>query len=112
MHDASLCLLFAHFRLLLSCVSRISTEKFTFDVIYSLFLRHIIKEITSIRITMLIRNDKGEFKQQLSMEEMVELCMQFLDEVNRFMPKPLTPDEYSAMLHKMLPALKRWRNRK
>ncbi len=54
---------------------------------------------------MLIRNDKGEFKQQLSMEEMAEHCMQFLDEVNRFMPKPLTHDEYSAMLHKVLPAL-------
>lgn len=61
---------------------------------------------------MLIRNDKGEFKQQLSMEEMAAHCMQFLDEVNRFMPKPLTHDEYSAMLLKMLPALKRWRNRK
>lgn len=54
---------------------------------------------------MLIRNDKGEFKQQLSMEEMAAHCMQFLDEVIRFMPKPLTPDEYSAMLHKVLPAL-------
>ena len=61
---------------------------------------------------MLIRNDMGEFKQQLSMEEMAEHCMQFLDEVNRFMPTPLTLDEYSAMLHKVLPALKRWRNRK
>ena len=56
--------------------------------------------------------DKGEFKQQITMEEMAEHCMQFLDEVNRFMPAPLTPDQYSAMLHKMLPALKRWRNRK
>ena len=61
---------------------------------------------------MLIRNEKGEFKQQLSMEEMAAHCMQFLDEVNRFMPKPLTPNEYSAMLHKVLPALKLWRNRK
>ena len=60
---------------------------------------------------MLIHNDKGEFK-QLSMEEMAAHCMQFLDEVNRFMPKPLTHDEYSAMLHKVLPALYRWRNRK
>lgn len=54
---------------------------------------------------MLIRNDKGEFKQQLSMEEMAAHCMQFLDEVIRFMPTPLTPDEYSAMLQKVLPAL-------
>ena len=28
-----------------------------------------------------------------------------------FMPEPLTTEQYSDMLHRILPSLKRWRNR-
>jgi hypothetical protein len=43
------------------------------------------------------------------MEEMIEHCSQFVDEVNKQMPKPLTREEYKEMLRGYFPQLKRWR---
>ncbi len=54
--------------------------------------------------------DKGEFMPPYTMEGMINHCLKFIDEVNRFMPQPITPEQYSDMLHKLLPRLKRWRN--
>ncbi len=53
---------------------------------------------------------EGEFKPPFTMEGMAKHCLRFIDEVNKFMPKPLTKEEYAEMLHQMLPTLKRWRN--
>ena len=55
--------------------------------------------------------NNGKFKPPYTMEGMIKHCLRFIDEVNRFMPKPLTVEEYSAMLHTIMPTLKRWRNR-
>ena len=51
----------------------------------------------------------GKFLQDCTMEEMIEHCSQFVDEVNKQMPKPLTREEYKKMLRGYFPQLKRWR---
>ena len=55
--------------------------------------------------------NNGQFKPPYTMEGMIKHCLRFIDEVNRLMPKPLTEEEYSAMLHTIMPTLKRWRNK-
>lgn len=52
---------------------------------------------------------KGKFLQDCTMEEMIEHCSQFVDEVNKQMPKPLTCEEYKEMMRGYFPQLKRWR---
>ncbi len=52
----------------------------------------------------------GKFLQDCTMEEMIEHCSQFVDEVNKQMPKPLTREEYKEMMRGYFPQLKRWRN--
>ena len=51
----------------------------------------------------------GKFQQECTMNEMIEHCLQFTDEVNKNMPKPMTKDEYRQMMHSFFPMLKRWR---
>ena len=51
----------------------------------------------------------GKFLQDCTMEEMIEHCSQFVDEVNKQMPKPMTKEEYKQMMHSFFPMLKRWR---
>lgn len=51
----------------------------------------------------------GKFLQECTMDEMIETCAQFVDEVNKQMPNPLTRDEYKTMMHGFFPRLKRWR---
>ena len=51
----------------------------------------------------------GKFLQECTMDEMIEHCAQFVDEVNKMMPKPMTKDEYKQMMQGFLPMLKRWR---
>lgn len=52
----------------------------------------------------------GKFLQDCTMDEMIEHCSQFLDEVNKNMPKPMTKDEYKDMMRGFFPMLKRWKN--
>ena len=52
---------------------------------------------------------EGRFLQDCTMEEMIEHCAQFVDEVNKQMPKPLTREEYKEMMRGYFPQLKRWR---
>ena len=52
----------------------------------------------------------GKFLQDCTMEEMIEHCSQFVDEVNKQMPKSLTREEYKEMMRGYFPQLKRWRN--
>ena len=47
--------------------------------------------------------------QDCTMDEMIEHCAQFVDEVNKQMPKPMTKDEYKQMMQGFFPMLKRWR---
>ncbi|MCQ2101463.1 MAG: zinc ribbon domain-containing protein [Fibrobacter sp.] len=51
----------------------------------------------------------GAFLQNCTMEEMVEHCAQFVDEVNKHMPKPMTKEEYKQMMMNYFPMLKRWK---
>ena len=76
----------------------------------------------------------GRFLQDCTMDEMIEHCVQlmeqqeqrdacinpaelqqksakgqFVDEVNKQMPKPMNREEYMQMLHRFFPMLKRWR---
>ena len=51
----------------------------------------------------------GKFTQDYTMDEMIEFCAQFVDEVNKNMPKPMTRDEYKDMMRQFFPTLKRWK---
>ena len=51
----------------------------------------------------------GKFLQDMTMDEMIEHCAQFVDEVNKNMPKPMTKEEYKQMMQGFFPMLKRWR---
>ena len=51
----------------------------------------------------------GMFLQDCTMDEMIEHCAQFVDEVNKQMPKPMSKDEYKQMMQGFFPMLKRWR---
>ena len=54
----------------------------------------------------------GAFLQDMTMEEMIEHCAQFVDEVNKQMPQPMTKEEYKQMMRGFFPMLKRWRMKK
>ena len=51
----------------------------------------------------------GHFLQDMTMEQMIEHCVQFVDEVNKNMPKPMTREEYKQMMYGFFPMLRRWR---
>ena len=51
----------------------------------------------------------GKFLQDCTMDEMIEHCSQFVDEVNKQMPKPMTKEEYKQMMRGFFPMLKRWK---
>ena len=51
----------------------------------------------------------GKFLQECTMDEMIEHCSQFVDEVNKQMPKPMTKEEYKQIMQGFFPMLKRWR---
>ena len=51
----------------------------------------------------------GAFTSDCTMDEMIEFCAQFVDEVNKNMPKPLTKEEYKQMMREFFPTLKRWK---
>ena len=51
----------------------------------------------------------GKCTQDCTMDEMIEFCSQFVDVVNKNMPKPMTTDEYIGMMRQYFPTLKRWK---
>ncbi len=51
----------------------------------------------------------GKFTNDCTMDEMIEFCAQFVDEVNKNMPKPMTKEEYKYMMRQYFPMLKRWK---
>ena len=50
----------------------------------------------------------GAFTNDCTMEEMIEFCAQFVDEVNKNMPQPMTKEQYRQMMQQYFPTLKRW----
>lgn len=51
----------------------------------------------------------GAFTNDCTMDEMIEFCAQFIDEVNKNTPKPMTQEEYKQMMQQYFPMLKRWK---
>ena len=51
----------------------------------------------------------GTFLQECTMDEMIEHCAQFVNEVNKGLPKPITKEEYIGQMKMYFPHLKRWR---
>ena len=51
----------------------------------------------------------GKFLQDCTMEEMIEHCAQFVDEVSKNLPRPMTKEEYIGQMKMYFPHLKRWR---
>ena len=51
----------------------------------------------------------GKFTNDCTMDEMIEFCAQFVDDVNKNMPKPMTKEEYKDMMRQYFPMLKRWK---
>lgn len=50
----------------------------------------------------------GEFTQDMTMEEMLEHCAQFTDEINRQSGQNLTKEEAKEQMRRYFPNLKRW----
>ena len=50
----------------------------------------------------------GKFLQECTMDEMIEHCAQFVNEVNKGLPKPITKEEYIGQMKIYFPHLKRW----
>ena len=50
----------------------------------------------------------GVFTNDCTMEEMIEVCAQFVDEVNKNVPEPMTKEQYKQMMQQYFPTLKRW----
>jgi hypothetical protein len=50
----------------------------------------------------------GAFTQDCTMDEMIEFCAQFLDDVNKNLPTPMTREQYIASMRSWFPTLKRW----
>jgi general stress protein 26 len=51
----------------------------------------------------------GKFLQDCTMDEMIEHCAQFVGEVNKGLPQPITKEEYIGQMKMYFPHLKRWR---
>ena len=51
----------------------------------------------------------GNFVQDFTMEQMIEHCAQFVNEVNKGLPNPMTKEEYIGQMKMYFPHLKRWR---
>jgi len=52
----------------------------------------------------------GEFTSDVTMDEMIEHCVQYLDEFNNDSGKKLTKEEAITQMKQFFPMLKRWKN--
>ena len=50
----------------------------------------------------------GKFTQDYTMDEMIEHCAQFIKDVNRGLPQPISREEYIGQMKMYFPNLKRW----
>lgn len=51
----------------------------------------------------------GKFLQNCTMDEMIDYCATFIDEVNKNLPEPMTAEQYKEWMRSFFPTLKRWR---
>ena len=52
----------------------------------------------------------GAFTQDFTMDEMIEHCAQFVENLNKNLPNPITREEYIGQMKTYFPHLKRWRS--
>ena len=53
----------------------------------------------------------GKFTQDMTMEQMIDFCAQFTDEINRNSGQNLTVEQMKEQMRQFFPQLKRWKNR-
>ena len=53
----------------------------------------------------------GKFTQNMTMEQMIDHCAQFTDEINKQSGQNLTQEQAKDMMRQFFPHLKRWKNR-
>ena len=53
----------------------------------------------------------GRFTQDFTMEQMIEHCAQFTDEINKNSGQNLTVEQMKEQMRQFFPQLKRWKNR-
>lgn len=53
----------------------------------------------------------GKFIQEMTMEQMIDHCAQFTDEINKWSGENMTVKEAKEMMRQFYPTLKRWKNR-
>ena len=51
----------------------------------------------------------GGFTADCTMDEMIDHCSRFVDEVNKHIPEPITREQYKDQMRQYFPLLKRWR---
>lgn len=51
----------------------------------------------------------GQFVQQCTMEEMIDLCAPFSEQIKHEDGTPYTPEEGAALMRELFPQLKRWK---
>jgi len=52
--------------------------------------------------------DNGGFTSNVTMDEMIEQCLEYLDEFNKDSEKKMTKEEAREQMHQFFPMLKRW----
>lgn len=52
----------------------------------------------------------GNFTQDVTMDEMIEHCAQFVEDFNKDSPQRLTREEAISQMREYFPQLKRWKN--
>lgn len=53
----------------------------------------------------------GKFIQEMTMEQMVDHCAQFTDEINKWSGQNMTVEEAKEMMRQFYPTLKRWKDK-
>ncbi len=54
---------------------------------------------------------EGKFTQEMTMEQMIEFCAQFTDQMNEQVGLSLTPEQAKEQMHRFFPNLKRWKQK-
>lgn len=52
----------------------------------------------------------GQFTEDMTMEQMIEHCAQFTDEINKWSGENMTVEQAKEMMRQFYPTLKRWKN--
>ena len=65
------------------------------------------------KLNILIPNSRcykdGKFTQDMTMEQMIDHCAQFTDEINRNSGQNLTVEQMKEQMRQFFPHLKRWK---